>query len=58
MAGPLAEGVRLEPGTEPFGAGVGAGELRATLARFPDSERGRAVLGARTAAPAAADHAA
>jgi predicted dinucleotide-binding enzyme len=48
-AGPLAEGVRLEPGTAPFGANVGAGELRAMLLRFPESERGRAVLGARTA---------
>ncbi|MEU1184036.1 NAD(P)-binding domain-containing protein [Streptomyces sp. NPDC005820] len=50
MAGPLAEGVRLEPGTEPFGADVGAGELRAMLFRFPESERGRAVLGARAGA--------
>ncbi len=58
VVGPLAEGVRLEPGTEPFGADVGAGELRAMLARFPDSERGRAVLGARTTASAATDHAA
>ncbi|KOG62373.1 MULTISPECIES: NADPH-dependent F420 reductase [Streptomyces] len=58
VVGPLAEGVRLEPGTEPFGADVGAGELRAMLARFPDSERGRAVLGARAAASAATDHAA
>ncbi|KMS84414.1 NADP oxidoreductase [Streptomyces regensis] len=58
VVGPLAEGVRLEPGTEPFGADVGAGELRAMLARFPDSERGRAVVGARAAASAATDHAA
>src|SRR5947208_12733553 len=40
-AGPLAEGVRLEPGAEPFGANVDAGTLRAMLARFPDSDRGR-----------------
>jgi predicted dinucleotide-binding enzyme len=52
MAGPLAEGVRLEPGTEPFGANVGAGELRAMLNRFPESERGRTVISARTAASA------
>ncbi|MEV5169511.1 NAD(P)-binding domain-containing protein [Streptomyces flaveolus] len=58
VVGPLAEGVRLEPGTEPFGADVGAGELRAMLARFPDSERGRAVLAARAAASAPTDHAA
>ncbi|MFE6171465.1 NADPH-dependent F420 reductase [Streptomyces sp. NPDC056464] len=48
MAGRLADGVRLEPGTEPFGANVGAGELRSMLNRFPESERGRAVIGART----------
>ncbi|MGW1545118.1 NADPH-dependent F420 reductase [Streptomyces sp. NPDC002309] len=57
-AGPLAEGVRLEPGTEPFGAYVGAGELRAMLDRFPESERGRAVISARAAAPAPGDRAA
>ncbi|MFE5812388.1 NADPH-dependent F420 reductase [Streptomyces sp. NPDC056479] len=48
MAGRLADGVRLEPGTEPFGANVGAGELRSMLYRFPESERGRAAIGART----------
>ena len=44
IAGPLAEGVRLEPGTEPFGANVSADELRAMLDRFLESERGRAVV--------------
>ncbi|GLY40113.1 NADP oxidoreductase [Amycolatopsis sp. NBRC 101858] len=34
LAGPLAEGVRLEPGAEAFGANVGAAELRAMLDRF------------------------
>ncbi|MBO3678715.1 NADPH-dependent F420 reductase [Streptomyces sp. NEAU-YJ-81] len=53
-AGGLAEGVRLEPGTEPFGANVGAAELRAMLNRFPQSERGRAVISARTPAERAA----
>ncbi|NEB03390.1 NAD(P)-binding domain-containing protein [Streptomyces sp. SID13726] len=53
-AGPLAEGVRLEPGTEPFGADVDAEQLRAMLDRFPESERGRAVVGARAAAAEAA----
>ncbi|MCK2220574.1 NAD(P)-binding domain-containing protein [Actinomadura sp. ATCC 31491] len=47
VAGPLAEGVRLEPGAEAFGANVGAAELRAVLARFPGSARGREVLRAR-----------
>lgn len=46
VAGPLAEGVRLEPGTEPFGANVGAEELRAMIRRFPRSDRGRTVLAA------------
>lgn len=58
IAGPLAEGVRLEPGTEPFGADVGAEELRAMLDRFSESERGRAVISARTAASARAEDAA
>ncbi len=43
----LASGVRLEPGTEPFGANVGADELRAMVERFAQSERGRQVLAAR-----------
>ena len=52
ITGPLAEGVRLEPGTEPFGANVSADELRAMLDRFPESDRGRAVLHARAGVPA------
>jgi predicted dinucleotide-binding enzyme len=51
IAGSLAEGIRLEPGTEPFGANVSADELRAMLRRFPESERGRAVLEARGYVP-------
>jgi predicted dinucleotide-binding enzyme len=47
IAGPLAEGVRLEPGTEPFGANVGVDTLRGMVERFPESERGRVVLKAR-----------
>jgi len=47
IAGQLAEGVRLEPGTAPFGANVGADELREMLDRFPESERGQTVLNAR-----------
>jgi hypothetical protein len=49
-AGPLAEGKRLEPGTEAFGANVGAAELRAMLLRFPETEHGQAVISARTMA--------
>lgn len=52
IAGPLAEGMRLEPGTEPFGANVSADKLRAMLDRFPESDRGRAVLDARAGVPA------
>jgi predicted dinucleotide-binding enzyme len=47
VAGPLAEGVRLEPRTEPFGANVDAEQLRAMIDRFPDSARGREVTTAR-----------
>ncbi len=47
VAGPLAEGVRLEPGTELFGADVTADEVRARLDRFPGTERGRLVARAR-----------
>ena len=41
VAGALAEGVRLEPGTELFGANVDATVIEAMLDRFPASERGR-----------------
>jgi predicted dinucleotide-binding enzyme len=51
IAGPLAEGVRLEPGTKAFGANVSAEELRAMLDRFSESERGRVVLHARAGVP-------
>ena len=50
LAGPLAEGKRLEPGTEPFGANVDAEELRAMLARYPETVRGQEVARARAAA--------
>jgi predicted dinucleotide-binding enzyme len=58
IAGPLEEGVRLEPGAEPFGANVGAGELRAMLTRFPESARGQAVISARNPAAESTEHAA
>jgi 8-hydroxy-5-deazaflavin:NADPH oxidoreductase len=48
VAGPLAEGVRMEPGTELFGANTDATEVRAMLDRFPASDRGRLVAAART----------
>ncbi|MEV4412563.1 NAD(P)-binding domain-containing protein [Catellatospora sp. NPDC049609] len=48
VAGSLADGVRLEPGSELFGADVDAAEVRARLARFPDTERGRTITLART----------
>ncbi|WP_203454403.1 NADPH-dependent F420 reductase [Jiangella aurantiaca] len=47
VAGPLAEGVRMEPFTEVFGANVPAAELEAMLDRFPTSPRGREVAAAR-----------
>ncbi|MZE68807.1 NADPH-dependent F420 reductase [Streptomyces sp. SID5789] len=52
VAGSLADGVRLQPGTEPFGANVGAEELRAMLERFPATAHGREAAAARAAAPA------
>ena len=48
-AGPLAEGVRMEPGAELFGANAAAAEVRAMLDRFPTSDRGRLVAAARPA---------
>jgi 8-hydroxy-5-deazaflavin:NADPH oxidoreductase len=44
LAGPLAAGARLQPGTEAFGANVAADELRAMLDRFPSTDHGRANL--------------
>jgi predicted dinucleotide-binding enzyme len=52
VVGSLADGVRLEPGTEPFGADVDVPELQAMIDRFADSQRGRrraAALAARQA---------
>ncbi|MEV6266886.1 NAD(P)-binding domain-containing protein [Kribbella sp. NPDC051936] len=50
LAGPLADGKRLEPGTELFGANVDAEELRAMLTRYPETVRGQEVARARAAA--------
>jgi predicted dinucleotide-binding enzyme len=51
IAGPLAEGIRLEPHAELFGADVDADEVRAMLERFPRSARGMVVARARAGAP-------
>ena len=49
VVGRLADGVRLRPGTEAFGANAQADELRAIVDRFPDpamsgSESGELLL--------------
>ncbi|MEO8262388.1 MAG: NAD(P)-binding domain-containing protein [Pseudolysinimonas sp.] len=49
IAGPLAEGIRMEPHTELFGADVDAEEVRAMLARYPTSARGIHVAAVRAA---------
>ena len=49
LAGPLSEGVRLEPHTEMFGANVTADEVQAILDRFPETPRGQLVAEARAA---------
>ncbi|MGO1543920.1 MAG: NADPH-dependent F420 reductase [Gulosibacter sp.] len=40
VLGELAEGMKLEPDTEAFGADAAADELRAMITRFPKSQRG------------------
>jgi 8-hydroxy-5-deazaflavin:NADPH oxidoreductase len=54
IVGPLVEGVRLEPGSELFGANVEAGDLRRMLDRFLDSERGRVIAHVRATTSTAA----
>ena len=45
--GNLASGVKLEPGTAPFGANVDAPRLRDLVDSFSDTERGRPMSAAR-----------
>lgn len=49
LIGGLSDGVRLQPFTEAFGATIDAAKLRAMVARFPETDRGREVLAAREA---------
>ncbi|GAA2516366.1 MULTISPECIES: NADPH-dependent F420 reductase [Streptomyces] len=49
IAGPLAEGVRMQPGTELFGANTDAAGLRAMLDRFPGTDAGQRVAEVRGA---------
>lgn len=48
IIGPLAFGVRLEPGSEVFGAHVDKDTLEAMITQFPETERGKQVQKART----------
>ncbi|HTU16049.1 MAG TPA: NAD(P)-binding domain-containing protein [Solirubrobacterales bacterium] len=56
VAGPLAEGVRLEPGSPVFGANKDAATLKDLLDAFPESERGRIVAEARAETATAGAH--
>ncbi|MFH8252992.1 NADPH-dependent F420 reductase [Microbacterium sp. B2969] len=51
VVGRLSDGVRLEPGTDPFGADVEAEELRLMIDSFPTSQRGRRRVAAQRATP-------
>jgi 8-hydroxy-5-deazaflavin:NADPH oxidoreductase len=48
IAGPLAAGVRMQPGTELFGADFDEASVREALARFPETEYGRTVASSRS----------
>ncbi|MFJ5115702.1 NADPH-dependent F420 reductase [Streptomyces sp. NPDC088551] len=50
VAGALAEGVRMQPGTELFGAHTDAATVREMLDRFPATDSGRLVAEVRGAA--------
>jgi 8-hydroxy-5-deazaflavin:NADPH oxidoreductase len=47
VAGPLSEGIRLEPHSELFGANLAADEVRTVFDRFPESDRGMEFARAR-----------
>jgi predicted dinucleotide-binding enzyme len=47
IAGPLSAGVRMQPGTELFGANFDEASVREALARFPETEYGRTVASSR-----------
>ena len=47
IAGSLADGVRLEPGAELFGANLDPASVRTMIERFPTTERGLALERAR-----------
>jgi len=47
IIGPLAFGIRLEPGSDVFGAHVEAKTLQSMVDHFPDTERGKKVARAR-----------
>ncbi|MER7251534.1 NAD(P)-binding domain-containing protein [Kribbella sp. NPDC000426] len=49
VADSLADGKRLEPGTEPFGANVAASELREMLTRYPRTVQAQEAAAARAA---------
>ena len=53
FAGLLADGKRLEPGSEIFGANAGADEIRQLLDRYPETPVGQQVAQARAADSAA-----
>ncbi|HEY8886160.1 MAG TPA: NADPH-dependent F420 reductase [Candidatus Microsaccharimonas sp.] len=48
IIGPLAFGIRLEPGSDVFGAHVEAAALRSMIDHFPDTVLGKKVSNART----------
>lgn len=51
VIGKLADGVRLEPGSEAFGADEPIGTLQEIIARFPGSERGKKLVLVRNNRP-------